>query len=146
MVTLPSGVVVPSADWVVAENQLPGTIDWVMSATSRIYGYCDRVSAVRGDVVTLFVDPPPVPYRVELYRMGYYGGLGGRLVWRSETVAGGSAQPPPTVSPGTNMVECHWRPTMRVAIDDSWHPGAYLFKLHRHRQRDDGGIHPVVRP
>ncbi len=129
MVTLPSGVSVPCADWVVAENQLPGTIDWVMSATSRIYGYCDRVSAVRGEVVTVFVDPPPVPYRIELYRMGYYGGLGGRLVWRSNLMAGGPRQPPPSVSPGTNMVECHWRPTMRVRIDDSWNAGAYLFKL-----------------
>ncbi len=129
MVTLDSGVVVPSADWVVAENQQPGTLDWVMSATNRIYGYCDHVSAVRGDVVTLFVDPPPVPYQVELYRMGYYGGLGGRLVWTSTTITGGAAQPPAAVTPGTNMVECQWRPTLRVGIDDSWPPGAYLFKL-----------------
>ncbi len=128
-VTLESGVSVPSAEWVVAENQLPGTLDWVMSARSRIWGYSDRVSAVRGDVVTLFVDPPPVPYRVELYRMGYYGGLGARLVWQSSTVAGGPAQPPSTVAPGTNMVECHWQPTMRVGIDATWPPGAYLFKL-----------------
>ncbi|HEY5025246.1 MAG TPA: N,N-dimethylformamidase beta subunit family domain-containing protein [Acidimicrobiales bacterium] len=128
-VTLDSGVVVPSADWVVAENQLPGTLDWVMSATSRIWGYSDHVSAVRGDVVTLCIDPPPVPYRVELYRMGYYGGLGGRLVWRSTPLAGGPAQPPPTVAPGTNMVECQWRPTVRVEIDQAWAPGAYLFKL-----------------
>jgi hypothetical protein len=129
MVTLPSGVVVPSADWVVEENALPGTIDWVMSATSRIYGYCDRVSALRGDVVTLFVDPPPLPYRIELYRMGYYGGLGGRLVWRSDLLSGGPRQPAATVTPATNMVECQWRPTLRVPIDDSWPPGAYLFKL-----------------
>jgi hypothetical protein len=128
-VTLDSGVVVPSADWVVAENQVPGTLDWVMSARSRIYGYCDHVSAVRGDVVTLYVDPPPVPYQVELYRMGYYGGLGGRLVWSSAPITAGSGQPPPTVAPGTFMVECQWRPTLRVAIDDSWPPGAYLFKL-----------------
>jgi len=128
-VTLDSGVVVPSADWVVAENQRPGTLAWVMSATSRIYGYADRVSALRGDQVTLFVDPPPVPYHVELYRMGYYAGLGGRLVWRSATVAGGPSQPPFTVAPGTNMVECQWQPTMRVGIDAAWPPGAYLFKL-----------------
>jgi len=129
MITLDSGVVVPSADWVVEENQQPGTLDWVMSAASRIYGYSDRVSALRGDVVTLFVDAPPVPYRVELYRMGYYGGLGGRLVWRSAPLAGGPAQPAFTVAAGTNMVECQWSPTIRVGIDDSWPPGAYLFKL-----------------
>ena len=129
MVTLDSGVSVPSADWVVAENQLPGTLDWVMSATKRIFGYSDHVSAVHGDTVTLFVDPPPVPYRVELYRMGYYGGLGGRLVWRSPTITGGTSQPPPTVSPDTFMVECQWQPTTTVHVDPTWPPGAYLFKL-----------------
>ncbi|MGD0380951.1 MAG: N,N-dimethylformamidase beta subunit family domain-containing protein [Acidimicrobiales bacterium] len=128
-VMLDSGVPVPSADWVVAENQVPGTLDWVMGARSRIYGYSDHVSAVAGDVVTLFIDPPATAYRVELYRMGYYQGLGGRLMWTSATLAGGGSQPPPTVAPGTNMVECQWQPTTRVAIDDSWPPGAYLFKL-----------------
>jgi hypothetical protein len=143
MVTLDSGVVVPSADWVVAENQLLGTLDWVMSATSRIWGYSDRVSAERGDTVTLFVDPPPVPYRVELYRMGYYGGLGGRLVWSSAELSGGPAQPAPTVAPGTNMVECQWRPTLRVGIDDSWSPGAYLFKLQGNDNGNTAGYIPL---
>ncbi len=129
MVTLDSGVPVPSADWVVAENQRPGTLAWVMGATTRIYGYADRVSARRGDEVTVFVDPPAVPYHLEVYRMGYYGGLGGRLQWRSATMQGGPAQPPPTVSPGTNMVECRWTATTRVGVDDSWLPGAYLIKL-----------------
>jgi hypothetical protein len=128
-VTLDSGVPVPSADWVVAENGRAGTLAWIMGATTRIYGYADRVSARRGDQVTLFVDPPPVPYHLEVYRMGYYGGLGGRLVWRSATMSGGPAQPPPTVSSGTNMVECQWQATTRIAVDDSWLPGAYLIKL-----------------
>jgi hypothetical protein len=135
MVTLESGVTVPSADWVVAENRRPATLAWVMGATSRIYGYADRVSASPGDAVTLFVDPPSVPYHVEAYRMGYYGGLGGRLVWRSATLAGGGQrQAPPTVAPGTNMVECHWQATTHVHIDDAWLPGAYLLKL----TSDDG--------
>jgi len=137
VVILDSGVLVPSADWVVDENQRPGTLDWVMGADTRIYGYADRVSAVLGDEVTLFVDPPAVPYRVELYRMGYYGGLGGRLVWRSGWMAPAAAQPAATVAPGTNMVECQWRPTTRIGIDHAWPPGAYLIKL----TGDDGGLH-----
>ena len=109
---------VPSADWVVEENRLPGTLDWVMSATSRIYGYSDRVSAVRGDTVTLFVDPPPVPYQRRAVPDGLL-----RRARRSAGVASdhgvgrAPANRPPTVAPGTNMVECQWRPTMRVRID-----------------------------
>ena len=135
-VTLDNGVTVRSADWLVEENSRPGTLDWVVSSTTQIYGYSDHVSAVPGDEVTLFVDPPPVPFTVELYRMGYYGGLGGRRVWTSPTLAGGAGQPAPTVDPATFMVECQWRPTLRVGIEDGWPPGAYLFKL----QGSDGGL------
>ncbi len=128
-ITLDSGVPVQSADWVVAENARPGTLDWVMTASTRIYGYSDRVSAVAGDEVTLRIEAPAGPYTVALYRMGYYGGLGGRRVWTSPTLSGPQSQPPPTTTAGTNMVECQWQPSLRVGIDDSWPPGAYLFKL-----------------
>jgi len=127
--TLDSGVIVPSADWVVEENQQPGTLDWVVSSRTRIYGYSDHVSAVHGDQVTLFVDAPQVPYRIELYRMGYYGGLGGRLVWSSASLPSTQHQPPFTLAPATNMVECQWEATITVGIDPTWPPGTYLFKL-----------------
>ena len=128
-VTLDNGMTAPSAEWLVEENARPGTLGWVVSSTTQIYGYSDHVSAVPGDEVTLFVDPPAVPYTVELYRMGCYGGLGGRLVWSSPTLSPGPAQPPPTTDPTTLMVECQWNPTLQVGIEDAWPPGAYLFKL-----------------
>jgi hypothetical protein len=127
-VTLESGVEVPVANWVVEENERPGTLGWVVSSNNRIYGFADRVSAMRGEEVTLFVDAPAVPYRIEAYRMGYYGGLGGRMVWQSGP-APMQSQPPYTVAPDTNMVECQWQPTLHVAIDEGWPPGAYLLKL-----------------
>ena len=136
MVALDSGVTVPVADWVVQENLRPGTLQWVMGADTRIYGYADHVSAIHGDEVTLFVDAPPtVPCHVEVYRMGYYGGLGGRLVWRSDDLPV-QQQPPATVVPGTNMVECQWEPTISVRVADTWPPGAYLCKI----TGSDGGL------
>jgi hypothetical protein len=71
-VTLPDGVTIPVADWVVHENRRPGTLDWVVSASTMMYGYCDHVSATHGDKVTLYVDAPQPTYRVELYRAGYF--------------------------------------------------------------------------
>ena len=82
-VTLPSGVTIPVADWVVEENARPGTLDWVVTYPGMLYGYCDHVSATQGEQVRLFIDAGPYPYHVELYRTGYYGGTGGRLVWTS---------------------------------------------------------------
>jgi len=127
-VTLPSGVSIPVADWVVEENARPGTLDWVVTYPGMLYGYCDHVSATAGQEVTLYIDAGPFPYRVELYRTGYYGGTGGRLVWTSSTLAG-QTQPPPTVAPGTNMVECNWQPSLSVTIAADWPPGSYLFKV-----------------
>jgi hypothetical protein len=70
LTTFESGVAVPFADWVVAENERVGTLDWDIAYPNMLYGYADHVSAVAADVVTLFVDASG-PFHVELYRMGY---------------------------------------------------------------------------
>ena len=51
-----------------------------------------------------------------------------RLVWRSGPLPG-RRQPPPTLTPQTNMVATHWRPSLIVGIGPAWPPGAYLLKL-----------------
>jgi hypothetical protein len=51
-VTLPSGVTIPVADWVVEENARPGTLDWVVTYPGMLYGYSDHVSATPGEGIT----------------------------------------------------------------------------------------------
>jgi len=97
-------------------------------APRAIEGFADVTSAVAGDDVTLFVNTVAHIFHVEAYRMGYYQGLGARLVWTSDEVRG-IEQPPPTVTPGLNTVQCSWAPSLSVPIDESWPPGAYLLKL-----------------
>ncbi len=121
----------PVAAWVLDENRKPGTGDWVLTRpgkTHDIEGYADRVSATRGDTVQLMVSTTAPSFHVEAYRMGFYGGLGARLVWRSGET-NGVRQPDPVVVPGINMVDARWTPSLRVGIDGNWPPGAYLFKL-----------------
>jgi hypothetical protein len=142
-VTLPSGVSIPVADWVVRENARPGTLDWVVTYPGMLYGFCDRVSANQGEKVTLYVDAGPFPYHVELYRMGYYGGTGGRLVWTSSSLSGQS-QPPPTVAAATNMVECDWEPSLSVTIAADWPPGYYLFKVVGDFAKSANGYVPLI--
>jgi hypothetical protein len=130
-VTLPSGVMVPSARWLVEENQRPGTIDWVVTGTQTSHaleGYASQVSATIGDEVTLFVSTTARSVRMEAYRMGYYQGLAGRLVSTTDTVAG-TPQRPPTLTPGVNTVACPWDPTLTFRVDKTWPPGNYLLKL-----------------
>ncbi|MHB8594012.1 MAG: N,N-dimethylformamidase beta subunit family domain-containing protein [Acidimicrobiales bacterium] len=131
MTALPSGAMVPTSPGIQAENARPGTLDWVVGGHQvprGIEGFASVVSAVDGDDVVLFVNTRARAFRVEAYRMGYYQGLGARLVWRSDNVAG-AVQPPPVVTSGVNTVECHWEPSLMFRIDRSWPPGAYLLKL-----------------
>src|SRR5438309_3440935 len=60
--------------------------------------------------------------------MGYYVGAVCRLIWTSPEQPG-SVQPGFTTSPGTNMVETAWKPSVTVATDATGPPGQYLFKL-----------------
>ncbi len=121
----------PTAAWVVAENAKPGTGNWALSNRARahqIEGYAHRASIDVSGTVNLLVSTTAPSFKVEAYRMGYYGGAGGRLVWTSPDTHGGT-QPPFTVSPGTNMVETAWKPSLKIKTDADWPPGQYLFKL-----------------
>src|SRR5437764_9784766 len=122
-----------TAGWVKTENAKPGDRGWNLENTSNqapgaIEGYADHVSAVQGENVTLFVSTVAPTFHVEAYRMGWYGGDGGRLVWRSPEQPG-TKQAAPTISPGANMVEAHWTPSLSVTMTPAWPPGDYLFKL-----------------
>src|SRR2546421_8888327 len=90
------------AKWVVAENAKPGTPDWQIANAGEpgaIEGYANVVSAQHGDKVALHVSTRASQFHVEAYRMGWYGGQGGRLVWRSGDIPR-KQQAGPAVTPG----------------------------------------------
>jgi len=117
--------------WVAAENRRPGTAAWritVRGPSHAIEGYADRVSASAGDAVTVYVSTTARWFQVEAYRMGWYGGARGRLLWRSRRVRG-RRQADPSLWPETNMVQARWVPSLTFRVGDRWPPGAYLLKL-----------------
>ncbi|HWC09772.1 MAG TPA: N,N-dimethylformamidase beta subunit family domain-containing protein, partial [Acidimicrobiales bacterium] len=119
------------AAWVIEENRKPGSADWHLSgplSRGDIEGYADATSVNRGQRVRLFVSTTAATYRVHAYRIGWYGGSQGRLVWTSEVLPG-VRQPSATVDPTTNMAEARWAASLSVDVDRSWPPGNYLFKL-----------------
>ena len=65
------------------ENALKGTTTWntVQAAFRSIEGYTSEVSAAPGDTIHFHVQTEPVArYRIDLYRLGWYGGMGARLI------------------------------------------------------------------
>jgi hypothetical protein len=126
----PDGVTIPTSPAIVAENAKIGHPWWVNTPQNAgdIEGYGSQVSAVAGDTVTLFVSTKSPQFHVEAYRMGYYQGIGARLIWQSAQVAG-MRQASPTLIAPTNTIECNWSPSLTVKVDKTWPPGVYLLKL-----------------
>jgi hypothetical protein len=119
------------------ENAKPGTAAWTIPSTqvsTSLSAYLTEVSATCGDSVDLKVDSGEL-VDVVAYRMGYYGGLGAREVWRQDDVPT-VEQPAPTIGGRdaqghpVNMVSAkNWIKTLTVAIDDRFVPGTYLFRI-----------------
>ena len=118
--------------WVAAENARPGTTDWKVgddpAGWDLISGFADHTSVDLGASFVLRVSTIAPTFRVEAYRMGFYAGQGGRLIWASDPQTG-VLQPPPVVDEETGTRECDWAPSLTVQTDASWPPGQYVLKL-----------------
>jgi len=128
------------SDAVVEENARKGTLGWVIPRSLHamlpepIEGYLDHVSARPGDVITLFVNTIAPRFRATVYRIGFYGGLGARLVETSPELPG-VAQPAPRFTTGVNMIECDWSKSWQTVVGPDWPSGAYLIKLEGSRRQ-----------
>jgi hypothetical protein len=125
----------PALNPVRSENALPGTQWWRLpQAPGRsIEGYASEVSAVPGDVVHLHISTVPAArYRVEVFRVGWYGGAGARLVACAPSCARdeqGTPQPEPPFDSTTGYVNAAWPVTDQIAVTDDWTSGYYLAEL-----------------
>ena len=125
-------------DSVRRENARPGTRDWLLTNTHIdpatkyrcpwIEGFCSHTSIRTGETLEVFVSTnPPSPFRLEIFRMGYYGGAGGRKIWESDSLRG-AIQPDPPI--GERRVrECRWPAAAQIKIPSDWLSGVYLGKL-----------------
>jgi hypothetical protein len=121
----------PAPTSIAIENTRTGTPGWTVqhpSTNGQIEGYVDHVSAQVGDTVTLYVNTTAPYWVATAYRMGWYGGVLARQVWRSPAVSG-VRQGPAELTPGINLVQTRWAPSLAVHITPDWTPGDYLFKL-----------------
>ena len=123
---------------VVVENRLPGTTSWQMGApgtavsndaTGQIKGYASATSVNKGGQVDFMVSvSPSQSFTADVYRTGYYGGTGARLVLQTGSIQG-TKQRTCTPDPSNGLIECGWTPTYTLAVPASWTSGVYLVKL-----------------
>lgn len=118
---------------IVSENALPGTRAWRVGPVPQhaLEGYASEVSVVPGQILDLHVSSSlQLQYRVIVYRIGWYGGTGGRLMacapCRIRRAAARSIAPP---DPSTGMLALTWPVTDAVPIGQNWVSGYYLADL-----------------
>lgn len=142
------------SDRIRRENERPGTRDWMTTnvridpktkyRSPWIEGYASRTSVRPGESLTLHVSTNPAsPFVVDVYRMGYYQGHGGRHMLHLGPFPGG-VQPDPPI--GENRLrECAWEPCTTITIPEDWTSGVYLGKLTAEREGLQSYVIFVVR-
>lgn len=141
-------------DLIRAENEKAGTADWLLQSTRVdpktkyrcpwIEGYCSRTSLMPGAKLSIMVSTnPPSPFVVDLYRLGYYGGKGGRHLLRLGPFKG-AVQPDPEVGE-ERLRDCRWEPAVELTVPKDWPSGVYLGKLTAEREALQSYIIFIVR-
>ncbi len=130
---------------IVRENKKQGSADWQLTRirydksqhrTALIEGYCSRQSLKAGEKLDIMVSTSPArSYRLDIYRTGYYGGLGARLV-KSIGPLKGKKQVVPAPEE-KNLHECKWEVSTSLVIPNDWLSGVYLGKLRTLPEKED---------
>jgi hypothetical protein len=120
------------------ENAKPGDQRWKLDKTKIdpqskyrcpwIEGYCSHSSISAGETLQIFVSTAPASrFTLQIYRLGYYGGEGGRLVKDLSEFEGAIQAEPPVGD--KRLRQCDWKPSVEFAIPEDWLSGVYVGKL-----------------
>jgi hypothetical protein len=125
---------------IVLENRKPGNprSEWDLHdgiGSTSIEGFATAISIQRGGRVDFKVDTAAGDYRIDIYRLGWYGGLGARKVASIDHGGPGTVQPVPLTDPTTRLIDAgNWSVTDSWTIPSDAVSGIYLAKL----VREDG--------
>jgi hypothetical protein len=145
---------------IVIENQQIGSSQWQIpwgsaatDAGGQIKGYASATSVNKGGTITFNVTTNPAQtYTIDVYRVGWYQGLGARLMQHIGPL-NGTQQPTCPTDATTGMIECNWAPAYTLATQTSWTSGIYLALLKNAQGyqnfimfcvRDDSRVAPLL--
>lgn len=135
------------------ENAKHGTTAWKITNYAQnheIEGYASLTSVNQGGEISFFVNTTDPTFTIDIFRMGWYAGLGGRRMFPSITLPG-VQQPIPTPDAKTGLTECDWSVSYTLRIPggegsaSDWTSGVYLALLTGSRSRKQSYIIFVVR-
>src|SRR5215510_810108 len=130
----------PATNPVVCENTKQGApaSQWDISGAgdANIQGFATDISVNRGETVRFKIQTDSNNYRLDIYRIGYYGGSGARLIATVRPSASlPQVQPPCFVQLSTGLIDCGaWAESASWAVPSNATSGIYIAKL----VREDG--------
>ena len=145
---------------IVEENRLPGapSTEWDVNGWGdpSIQGFGHDISIDRGETIFFKVKTDSSDYRVDIYRMGWYAGLGARLVGTvAPSVPLPQPQPEGLRDPATRLYDCgNWAVSASWTAPEDAVSGIYFARLVRQDpapeptpwRADHSRTPPVVRP
>ncbi len=137
----------PNGNAVVCENQLTGSpaSEWDVDGAGdpSIQGFATDISVNRGQTIAFKIDTPATDYVLDIYRMGFYGGLGARkitTVTPSATLP--QTQPSCLADAVTGLNDCgNWDVSASWLVPADATSGIYFAKVVR---TDTGGASHIV--
>jgi hypothetical protein len=118
---------------IVNENWQPGTEDWRIASPAlahEIEGFVSTTSALPGETIGFFVSTTAPNFSVQIFRMGWYGGAGGRLMMTVQQLPGMDQSAATALDPMFGTVNCtDWQQSYSLRIPEDWVSGVYLAKL-----------------
>jgi hypothetical protein len=138
------------ANPVACENLLPGTPQSVWDVGkgegTTIQGFADSFSVNLGGTVHFKIESPAKSYDIDIYRMGYYGGDGARLVASvTPNISVSQNQPACNTNTATGLVDCsNWGVSASWTVPTSLVSGVYFAHIYRTDGTSDENQIPFV--
>jgi putative cell wall-binding protein len=119
------------------ENRKQGSTAWKIPWSGKsvaddthqqVKGYASATSVAQGGSIGLQVKATAAStFTWDVFRLGWYGGAGGRLVARGSAAA--TSQPACPTDPDTGEIACRWSTSVTLHPTSAWVTGVYVVVL-----------------
>ncbi len=137
----------PGSNPIVCENSKPGTPPSIWDINNNgdpsIQGFATDMSVEVGGTIDFKIDTTASSYRIEIYRMGWYGGNGARLVATIDPSATLPRNQPACITQSeTNLIDCgNWQVSASWNVPADAVSGVYIAAPTR---SDDNGSSHII--
>jgi hypothetical protein len=141
---------VPITNPVACENTKPGAAPstWQIDGAGdpTIQGFATQMSVNKGETIGFKIKSPTQNYQINIFRLGYYGGNGARLIDGPLSPTATSTQPACQTFSASGLIDCgNWTVSRSWTVPSTAVSGVYIAHLRRNDTGGESHITFVVR-